>query len=109
MQLLIDDEKILVKKANSFYQRLLGLMGQKEITYGILFPHTTSIHTFFMKANIDVIAINSNNEVIFKYENVAKNKIVTVNNSIKNTSILELPANTSKQIKIGDKLTFISE
>ena len=107
MHIIIDDKKIKIYIANTFLKRLIGLLGEKEITYGMLFPHTNSIHTFFMKANIDVLALDENNEVILKWENVPKNRIISVKNSAKKTSILELPSNTSNNIKISDKLTFI--
>ena len=109
MYLIIDNNKILIKKANSFYKRFLGLMGKKNIDYGLLFKKTNSIHTFFMKENIDIIGLNKNNEVIFKALNIPKNQIIKINNKQKNTSVLELPSNTSKKFKIGEKLTFISE
>ena len=109
MYLMINDNKIKIRNANTFLKRLIGLLGEKNIEYGMLFPHTKSIHTFFMKANIDVLALDENNEVILKCEDVPKNKIITAYNSAKKTSILELPSNTSKKIKIGDKLSFVRE
>lgn len=109
MYLIIENNKIEIKKANSFFKRLFGFMGKTSFNYGLLFKNTNSIHTFFMKENIDIIAINNQNEVIFNARNIPKNKIIKINNKIKNTSILELPNNTSPKIKIGDKLTFISE
>ena len=107
MYLIINNQKIKVYNANTFLKRLVGLLGEKEITHGMLFPHTNSVHTFFMKANIDILALDENNEVILKCEDVAKSRIIAVKNKSKKTSILELPSNTSKTIKIGDKLTFI--
>ncbi|MBQ6840965.1 MAG: DUF192 domain-containing protein [Bacilli bacterium] len=109
MYLIIDSNKILIKKANGFVKRLLGFMGKKDINYGILFKKTNSVHTFFMKENIDIIGLNKNNEIIYKAVNIPKNQIIKINSKIKNTSILELPSNTSKKLKIGEKLTFISE
>jgi len=109
MYILIDDQKIVIKKANSIVKRFFGLMGKTDFNYGLLFKHTNSIHTFFMKENIDIIGFNKNNEVIFKALNIPKNKIIKIKNKIKNTSVLELPSNTSKKVKIGDKLTFVSE
>jgi hypothetical protein len=109
MYILINSKKIDIIKANTFFKRLTGLMGKKNISYGMLFPHTNSIHTFFMKDAIDVIGLNEKNEMILKVENVPKNKIISVHNSIKKTSILELPKNTSKSLNIGDTLTFISK
>lgn len=109
MYLLINNNRIPVKEAKSFFKRFKGLMGKKNIDYGMLFKHTNSVHTFFMKENIDIIAINEKFEVIYKAQNIEKNKIIKVKNKIKNTSIIELPSNASKKIKVGQKLTFVSE
>lgn len=109
MKLKIGKQIIDIKVANTFFKRFKGFMGKKNINYGILFKHTSSIHTFFMKENIDVIAIDNHNKVIYKAINIPKNKILTIHNKTKNTSILELPANTSIKVKIGDYLSFISE
>lgn len=92
--------------ANTFLKRLFGLMGKKEIDYGMLFPKCNSIHTFFMKESIDVIGLDENNEVIYKYENLPKNKIIKINYDRKKTSILELPQNASSKIKVGTILLF---
>ena len=109
MFLILNNQRIKVSVANSFYKRLTGFMGKKNINSGLIFKHCNSIHTFFMKENIDIVAINRNKEVIFKIENLEKNKIINVKNPIKNTSIIELPKYTSKSIKIGDYLTFVRE
>lgn len=109
MYLIIDDQKIKIIEAKSFLKKLLGLMGKSNFDYGMLFRRTNSIHTFFMKESIDVLGINQNNEVIFKILSMPKNKTLIIKNKIKNTSIIELPSNTSKKIKIGDILTFVSE
>ena len=93
-------------KATSFYKRLTGFIGKKNINYGILFPNCNSIHTFFMKENIDVIGLDENNEVIYKYENLPKNKVIKINNAAKKTSILEMPQNSTKKIKIGTIILF---
>ena len=39
--------------------------------------------------------------------NLEKNKIIKINRSIKKTSILELPKNTSEGLKLGMKIDFI--
>lgn len=107
MYLLLNNKELKIRNANTFLKRLIGLLGEKEILSGMFFPHTNSVHTFFMKTNIDILALDENNEVILKCVDVPKNKIITVKNKVKKTSILELPSNTSQGIKIGDKLTFI--
>jgi len=106
MQLKINNKKINIIEAKDFKTRLLGLMGKKNIDYGILFPKCNAIHTYFMKENIDVIGLNEENQVIYIYRNVPKNKIVKVSNDAKKTSILELPQNTSKSFVIGSIIKF---
>lgn len=109
MYLLIKDHKMPVKKAFWFHQRLIGLMGQKKLKYGMLFKHCNSVHTFFMKVNIDIVGLNEKNEVIYKAIDIPKNKIIKINYKNKKTSILEMPKNTSRLLKIGDILTFVSK
>ena len=76
-------------------------MFKRNINYALLFEHCNSIHTFFMKENIDVVGLDENNEVIYKYENLGKNKVIKINYERKKTSILELPKSASSKIKIG--------
>ena len=104
MYLIINDHKMLIKKAFWFHQRLIGLSFKKKLKYAMLFKYTNSVHTFFMKVNIDIVAINEENIVIFKAVDVPKNKIISVKNKVRNTTILELPRNTSKYLKIGQKI-----
>ena len=109
MYLQLKKNKINIIVAKSFKSRLLGLMGKKNIDYGILFPKCNAIHTFCMKENIDVIGLNENNEVIYKYENLSKNQIIRIKNPQNKTSVLELPKNTSKDIKLNSILLFKDE
>ena len=81
-------------------------MGKKDIQEGILFPKCNAIHTFFMQEEIDVIGLNEENQVVYIYRNVPKNKIVKIQNKNKKTSILELPKDTSKGLVIGSILAF---
>lgn len=106
MKLKIKDNDLDIYVAKSFYERMMGFMGKTNITYGILFPKCNSIHTFFMKEEIDVVGLNLQNEIIFIERNVGKNKIIKINAEIKKTSILELPKNTSLAFQIGEKLFF---
>lgn len=92
--------------ADSFIKRLKGLMCKKNIDYGMLFHECNSIHTYFMKENIDIIGLDQNNEVIYKYENLEPNRIIKISNPQNKTSILELPKNASEKIKIGSILLF---
>lgn len=47
--------KYPIRTADSFFSRFLGLMGKRNTDYGLLLIPCKSIHTFFMKMNIDVI------------------------------------------------------
>ena len=105
-QLLINNKIINIIIANNFFQKLLGLMGKKNISYGIYFPNINSIHTFFMKESIDILVLDKNNYIL-EIKKLSKNKIFI--SKYKKTSIIELPYNTSDNLKIGDKLTFISK
>lgn len=106
MKLKINKEEYNIIVADTFPKKLIGLINEKNITYGLLIPKCNSIHTFFMKQNIDVIGLDNNNEVIYKYENLDKNRVIKIENDIKTTSILELPANSTKKIKVGTILLF---
>ncbi|NMA51212.1 MAG: DUF192 domain-containing protein [Mollicutes bacterium] len=107
--LLLGNKKIKIKKASKFLQRLIGLIGKKEFNYGLLFNNCNSIHTFFMRTEIDIIAFDNDNKIIYFKSKVPKNKILKIKNNLKDTSIIELPSNTIKNLNIGDKLTFKSK
>lgn len=106
MKLLLNGKYINIKEAISYKERLIGLIGQKNFDFGMFFKNCNSIHTFFMKEAIDVIGLNEKNEIIFLERNLKPNKLVTIHHSIKKTSILELPHNTSFGLNLGDKLFF---
>lgn len=106
MYLLINNKKLEIKEAITFKDRLYGLMGKTNINYGMLFPKCNSIHTFFMKENIDVIGLDKNNVVIYKYESLPKNQIIKVDNKFEETSTLELPQGYGKYIEMNDKIEF---
>ena len=70
----------------------MGLMFKKNINYGLLFKNCRSIHTFFMKEQIDIIATDINDNIIKTYKSVKPNKILIAPKNTKN--IYELPKNT---------------
>lgn len=109
MILYINKKKIQVVEAKTFSQRLRGFMGVSPITYGLLFRKCNAIHTFFMQENIDVVGLDENYKVIYIYRNLPKNQIIRIQNPIKNTSILEIPKDASKTIKMGSILLFEDE
>ena len=93
--------------ADNFVKRLFGLMGRKHIDndYGLIIKPCNSIHTFFMKFNIDIAFIDKNDRVIYIYRNLQSNKISRI---FKNSSyVIECNADCLKNLKIGDKIQII--
>ena len=103
MEIVINEKKLKIDIANTFIKRLLGLMFQKEIKKGLFFPNTGSIHTFFMRSNIDIIMLNKENIVVYYEKNVSKNRII-IKKEAQHT--IELPPNYPLNIQIGDRLIF---
>ena len=89
--------------AKTYMQKLTGLMGKKNINYGMFFPGVSSIHTFFMKESIDVIGLNDAMIITSIYENVKPNKILILKNA---SHTLELPKGESKRYHIGQNVKF---
>lgn len=89
--------------AKTYIQKLTGLIGKKNINYGMFFPGVSSIHTFFMRESIDVIGLNDAMVVTSIYEDVKPNKILILKNA-KHT--LELPKGENKRYHIGQKVKF---
>ena len=107
MYLIYKNNKLKIYEYKTFFKKLFGLMNKKNISYGIKINNCNSIHTFFMKENIDVIGFDNHGIIIFKAVNVEKNKVIVIKEQLKNTNILEMPAFKSKKLKMYDKLTFI--
>ena len=76
MELVFKNKELELKECKSFYSRLLGFMFKKNINSALLFDKCDSIHTFFMKENIDVIMCDKDNNILFFYRNLPKNKII---------------------------------
>lgn len=109
MYLKIENYIYKIKIAKTMKQKIIGLIGKKNINYGLLIPKCNSVHTFFMRESIDILALDNNNKIIYKNMNVCPNATIKVFNEQKNTSILELPSYASKSLKINDKLIFESK
>jgi len=101
MQLIYKNKNIKLKECTKFFERFLGFMGQKNINNALLFNHCSSIHTFFMKENIDVIMLNNNNEILYYFPNLPKNKIILPKKNV--TKTIELPTDYFQFI-IHDKI-----
>lgn len=79
----------------------MGFMGKKNIDNSLMFNKCNSIHTFFMKENIDVIMCDNNNKILFYYKDLQKNKIILPKKNVK--KVFETPR-LYFNIKIGEYL-----
>ena len=84
IDLIINDKTYKdVYVAKSFFERFKGLMFvPKEKSFNLLIKNCNSIHTCFMKFNIDVFCLDKNFKVIKVYKNVKPFRFIF---SIKNT------------------------
>ena len=101
MKLIYGNKNIDIIDCNTFFSRLIGFMFKKNINNALLFNKCNSIHTFFMKENIDVIMCDKNNTIIYYYNNLKKNKIILPKKKVYKT--IELPVNYF-EIKINTKI-----
>ncbi|MDR2617015.1 MAG: DUF192 domain-containing protein [Endomicrobium sp.] len=82
---------IEIKVAETFFSKFLGFMFKKNVNYALLFENCRSIHTFFMRFNLDIVFLDKENKVIKVVRNVKPFRVVL---PIKNSfSILEIPSN----------------
>ena len=103
MELKYDDKSIYLIECKSFFSRLIDFMFKKKINYALLFNKCNSIHTFFMKSNIDVIMCNKDNKILYYYNNFKKNKIIWPKKNV--SKVIELPVDYF-DIKIGNEIKF---
>ena len=105
--MILSDGKRELKliECKSFFSRLRGFMFKKNINYAILFDRCNSIHTFFMKENIDVIMCDKDNTILYYYKDLSKNKVILPKKGIR--KVFETPRDYFN-IEIGKKM-IISE
>lgn len=104
-----NDELILenVLLADRFFFRLKGLMGKDKLEddEGLLIRPCNSIHTFFMKFNLDVAFIDESFEVLEIYRDLAPNKLSKIYKDSK--FVLEAKPGSLSNVNIGDKLKIV--
>jgi uncharacterized membrane protein (UPF0127 family) len=101
MKLVFKNKDLELKECKSFSSRLFGFMFKKNINSGLLFDKCDSIHTFFMKENIDVIMCDKNNTILFFYKDLPKNKIIWPKKGV--NKVFETPSGYF-DIEIGKKM-----
>ena len=91
MKLVYKEKEIELIDCVSFYSRLKGFMFKKNINNALLFNKCNSIHTFFMKENIDVIMCDKDNNILYFYKDLKKNKIIFPKKNV--YKVIETPSN----------------
>lgn len=102
MKIYIKQKSIPIKIYKNPFLKALGLMGKKNIKEGIVLVHCNSIHTFFMRQNIDVIMTDKNYKILYIYRNLKKNKIIWPKKKVYYT--FELSKGTIPDLKINTYL-----
>lgn len=86
-----------VKRLKSLKERTVGLIGKEEIT-SVIFETRFGIHTFGLKAPIDVLILDNQNRVVKIKESLSPSRIFLWNPKYK--IVLELPSGTIKKLNI---------
>ncbi|MDD5044003.1 MAG: DUF192 domain-containing protein [Candidatus Omnitrophica bacterium] len=91
--------------AASFKERLIGLLGRSSLekSEALILESTSSIHTFGMKFDIDVLFVNRGNIVTGVYENLKPGRVSGIHPF---SAAIELPSGTvsATQTHKGDLL-----
>lgn len=100
---------IRLKFADSYFQRLKGLMFKKNINYALAIKtkYSSAIHTSFMRFPIDVYFIDENKKI---FEITTLKPWSKYEPSMNARYILEVKANSLKdKLKKGDEIEFVCE
>lgn len=76
-------------------------MMERDINRALLFDKCSSIHTFFMKENIDVIMCDRDNKILFYYKDLPRRKIILPKRGVK--KVFETPSGYF-DIEVGKKM-----
>ncbi len=96
------ENNLTVIKAKTFKQRLCGLITMKLGHHqGLLFANASSLHTFFMKYDLDVLFLDADGKII----KIAKQlKPWRFSLCLKAKHFVEVPSQNNLQFKIGETI-----
>ena len=96
-----------VEIADTFFARFVGLLGRKGLTEdtGLWLNPSRGVHTFGMRFAIDVVALDSEMNIVGLYEDLRAWRIAATNPRTR--SVLELPAGhiAASHIGLGERLS----
>lgn len=90
MHINVGKKKFNLIDCDSFQSRFMGLMFVRDFDYCMRFKRCNSIHTFFMKTNIDVIMTDKDDNVLFVFKDLKPWKVILPKKGVYST--YELPA-----------------
>jgi uncharacterized membrane protein (UPF0127 family) len=97
-----------IHEANSFFTRLKGLMFSKDLPLdcGLRIRPCQQIHTYFMQYDIDVLHLDSNQQVVALEQNLTPGRLGMKHHAA--VEVVELPAGLidKTNTKVGHKLKF---
>jgi hypothetical protein len=95
--------------ADSFFSRLRGLMGKSEIdeNEGLLIRPCNSVHTFFMKFNLDIVFIDKNFVILEICSDLAPNRITKIYKDSK--FVIEGKKGSFSKLKKGEEIKIVKK
>jgi len=95
-----------VNLARNPWSRAFGLLTRSAVAEyeGLWLPGCRTIHTFGMRAHIDVFFMDETNRVIEQYERVAPNRLLVGPRNARHTVELGASSNGGRDVMSGDVL-----
>lgn len=94
-------EDLLV--ADTFIKRLCGFMFRKELHHeALMLKPCNSIHTFFMRCNIDVAFLDNDMTVVSKIESLPPGKVIMPIKGV--STVVETKEGMLRDIQQGDRI-----
>ena len=103
MHVIIDKTKFNLIDCVSFSSRFMGLMFTRDFDYCMRFGKCNSIHTFFMKTNIDVVMTDKDDNVLYVFKDLKPWRVILPKKGVYST--YEFPAGSIgniKKLKVGE-------
>jgi uncharacterized protein len=90
-----------VPAAHSFRERLAGLIGRRDpARLSLLIPRCSAVHTWFMRASIDIVFLDDRSMVLTIAARVRPWRVLRGPRGTR--SVLELPPGGAEQFAPGD-------
>lgn len=105
MKIKLENQIFEIKSCTNLKSRFLGMMGKKKLfSYGLYFSNCSSLHTCFMRQNIDIIMVDKNFTVVAFYSQVKPWHFIHCK---KAEACFEFSTGLISSIAIGSKIDFI--